>query len=112
MTTDSWPEDLIVRISAGVKRLRDGRSLQRIEDRTAELGHRVSRSTLNELENGKRKTITLADTIVLAKVFGVPLGHFIGMDDGTTATAMAAENEKLRQQLDAIRQIIDSGETS
>lgn len=37
-----------------------------MSERTAALGHRVSRSTISEIETGRRKSITLADFIILA----------------------------------------------
>lgn len=38
----------------------------RFSDRTDELGQRVSRSTISEIETGRRKSITVTDLILLA----------------------------------------------
>lgn len=64
-----WPDEITARIAAEIKRLRDevlGMSGQQLSDRTAELGHRVSRSTISEIETGRRKSITVADLTILA----------------------------------------------
>ena len=54
-------------IAAEVKRLRGKRSGQWLSDRTAELGHRLSRTTLSEMESGSRKHFTVAELVVLAR---------------------------------------------
>ena len=67
--SDVWPDEITARIAAEIKRLREkvlDVSGQWLSDRTEELGHRVSRSTISEIETGRRKSITVADLIVLA----------------------------------------------
>lgn len=67
--SDSWPDEITARIAGEIRRLREdvlGVSGQRLSDRTAELGHRVSRSTISEIETGRRKSITVADLVILA----------------------------------------------
>jgi transcriptional regulator with XRE-family HTH domain len=70
--SDSWPDEVTARIAAEIKRLRGERSGQWLSDRTAELGHRVSRSTISEIETGRRKSITVTDLILLAWALRVP----------------------------------------
>jgi hypothetical protein len=70
--SDTWPDEMTTRIAAEIKRLRGDRSGQWLSDRTAELGHRVSRSTISEIETGRRKSITVADLILLAWALRVP----------------------------------------
>ena len=67
-----WADEQAARIAATVKRLRGKRSGQWLSDRTAELGHRVSRTTISELENGKRKYVSTAEICVLAWALKVP----------------------------------------
>jgi hypothetical protein len=62
----SWGEDQAEQIAAEVKRLRGNRSGQWLSDRTGELGHRVSRTTLSEMESGRRRYFTTAELCVLA----------------------------------------------
>lgn len=62
-----WAVDHAARIAAEVKRLRGSRSGQWLSDRTAELGYRVSRTTISELENGRRRYVTTAEIAVLAE---------------------------------------------
>jgi hypothetical protein len=50
-----------------LKRLRGRRSGQWLSDRTAELGYRVPRTTVSELENGKRKYVSTAELVILAR---------------------------------------------
>jgi hypothetical protein len=71
--TDDWAQAMTNRIAAQIRELRGKRSVQWLEGRTIELGSRVSRSTISELETGQRKTITLADVIVLAAALEVPV---------------------------------------
>jgi transcriptional regulator with XRE-family HTH domain len=63
---DDWAGRLTKRIGDAIKDLRVPRSGQWLEDRTAELGHRVSRSTISEIETGRRRSITISDLVVLA----------------------------------------------
>lgn len=75
--SDSWPDEITARIATEIKRLREdvlGVSGQWLSDRTADLGHRVSRSTISEIETKRRKSITVADLIILAAALDtVPL---------------------------------------
>ncbi len=64
--SDSWPDEITARIAGAIRDLRGNRSGQWLSDRTADLGHRVSRSTISEIETGRRKSITVADLIILA----------------------------------------------
>jgi len=64
--SEDWAERLTKRIGEEIKRLRGDRSGQWLSDRTAELGHRVSRSTISEIETHRRKSITAADLVILA----------------------------------------------
>lgn len=64
--SDSWPDEITARIASEIKRLRADRSGQWLSDRTAEMGLRVSRSTISEIETGRRKSITVTDLILLA----------------------------------------------
>ncbi|CAN1549455.1 Cro/C1-type helix-turn-helix domain [Mycobacteriaceae bacterium] len=68
---DEWAQAMTNRLGAQIKELRGSRSVQWLEDRTVELGSRISRSTISELETGQRKSITLADVIVLARALDV-----------------------------------------
>jgi transcriptional regulator with XRE-family HTH domain len=79
---DDWAKQMTDRIGETIRELREPQSVQWLEDRTDELGHRVSRSTVNELENKRRKSITLADVMVLAAALEVPVGHLIYPPDG------------------------------
>ncbi len=69
--SESWAPDLARRIAAEIRRLRGDRSGQWLSDRTDELGHRVSRTTISELENGKRQTVGVDALIVLAAALEV-----------------------------------------
>jgi len=83
--TDSevgWAQKMANVIGTEIRRLRGGRTLRWLDERTVELGHRVSRSTLNDLENGNRTVVPLADAIVLAAALGVPVSHLVYPPDG------------------------------
>lgn len=53
-------------MSREVNRLRGKRSAQWLSDRTDELGYRVSRAVIADIENGRRKYVTTAEVVVLA----------------------------------------------
>lgn len=68
----SWADEQTARIAAEIKALRGKRSGKWLADRTSELGHPVSRTTISELETGKRKSVTVAELLVLAAALQVP----------------------------------------
>jgi len=72
MTQPDWPGSTSRRIASEIKRLRAGNSVQWLSDRTAELGHRVSRSTIADMEVGRRSRIEVVELIILARALGVP----------------------------------------
>ncbi|ORV63466.1 helix-turn-helix domain-containing protein [Mycobacterium fragae] len=64
-----WAEEQAARVAQEVRRLRRdrGRSAQWLADRTAELGYTVTRPVIADLENGRRKYVTTAELVVLAR---------------------------------------------
>ena len=72
MTQRSWAEDTTIRIAATVKALRGKRSAQWLADRTAELGHPISRTAISNLEVGRKRAVDVPELIVLARALGVP----------------------------------------
>jgi len=62
-----WAVDQAERVGRELKRLRGRRSGQWLSDRTADLGYRVPRTTISELENGKRKYVSTAELAILAR---------------------------------------------
>ncbi len=77
--TKKWAEDLVRRIAGEIQRLRGTdlgererkRTGQWLSDRTDELGYRVSRTTISEIENSGRKSLSVAELVVLAEAVGV-----------------------------------------
>lgn len=67
-----WEEDQARRVAQEIRRLRHPRSAQWLSDRTGELGHRISRPVISDLENGRRKYVTTAELCVLAWALKVP----------------------------------------
>lgn len=61
-----WSDDWTKEIATEIRHLRGDRSAQWLSDRTDELGHRVTRSIITDLETGRRKYISLAELTVLA----------------------------------------------
>jgi hypothetical protein len=62
-----WAADQAARIGDEIRRLRGPRSGQWLSDRTDALGYRVARTTISELENHKRKLVSTAELVVLAR---------------------------------------------
>jgi hypothetical protein len=67
-----WGEEQAHRVATEVRRLRGAQSTQGLSDRTDELGYRVSRSVIADLENGRRRYVTTAELCVLAWALRVP----------------------------------------
>ena len=68
MSPQSWDERLVWHIAFAIRRLRKEQqmSAQKLADRTTELGYTVSRTTVSDLENGRRKYITVTELLLLA----------------------------------------------
>jgi len=66
-----WSSELTTRIAAEIRRLRGDRSAQWLSDKTAELGYRVARSRISDLEVGRRTRIGLEELLLLARALGV-----------------------------------------
>jgi hypothetical protein len=62
-----WGEAQAHRVSQEVRRLRGSRSTQWLADRTKDLDYPVSRSVIADLENGRRRYVTTAELIILAR---------------------------------------------
>ena len=77
-----WAEGFASRVAREVTRLRAARSAQWLSDATAELGFRVSRSVITDIENGRRRYIAIHELIVLAEALSVsPLELLLGTDE-------------------------------
>ncbi|WP_333769318.1 helix-turn-helix domain-containing protein [Streptomyces sp. IBSBF 2435] len=74
MTQIDWQARLTGRVADTVRRLREERGMtaQEVADACAALGHRMPRSVIANLENGRRSGIDLTELLVLAKVLDVP----------------------------------------
>lgn len=73
MTADSpeppkpWDKQLAERIGINLKKAREKKgSAQWLADRTKDLKFPIGRATISELETGRRKTISVAELLVLA----------------------------------------------
>lgn len=69
-----WERKLTKSVAAQVRRYREHRGMtaQELSDRCAELGVRIPRPVLTNLETGRRESVTLAELIVLAQALSVP----------------------------------------
>lgn len=72
MTQATWAESQAAAVAAAIRTLRGKRSAQWLSDRTAELGHEVTRSVITDLENGRRKYVSTSEAVVLAAALSVP----------------------------------------
>ena len=71
------------RVAREITRLRKSRSTQWLSDRTHELGYRVSRSMITDLENGRRRYVATHELIVLARALSTsPIDLLYGSDNG------------------------------
>jgi len=73
MTNDRWGRDTTQRVADAIRGARGRRTVQWLSDRTAELGYRVSRSRISDLERGDRGGLLgVAELIALAGALDVP----------------------------------------
>lgn len=66
-----WQQDQVNRVGDALKALRGDRSAQWLSDVTDELGQRVSRSTISDIENRRRKYVAVHEISMLAAALGV-----------------------------------------
>ncbi|MCW1957617.1 MAG: helix-turn-helix domain-containing protein, partial [Mycobacterium sp.] len=74
MSTKSWDQDLVTRIAARIKDLRkdQGLSVQKLADLTEVAHHAIPRTTIADIELGRRKYVSVAELLVLAEVLNTP----------------------------------------
>lgn len=70
MTQPEWPQDQVNRVGDALKALRGDRSAQWLSDVTDELGCRVGRSTISDIENRRRKYVAVHELFLLAAALG------------------------------------------
>lgn len=68
---EDWQQDQVNRIGEAIKALRGERSTQWISDATDELGQRISRSTITDIEIGRRKYIAVHELSLISAALGV-----------------------------------------
>lgn len=66
-----WGEREAHRLAAKIQRLRGRRSAQWLSDRTHQLGYRVSRAVISDLETGRRRYLTTAELSVIAAALDI-----------------------------------------
>lgn len=73
--TQEWSQQIVDRVGREVRRIRGAArpalSAQALSDRTAELGHPISRAVISDLETGRRRGLDVADLMVLAAALRV-----------------------------------------
>ena len=62
-----WGEEQAHRVGKEVRRLRAKRTGQWLADRTKELGYTLTRAVISDLEVGRRRYVTTAELIILAR---------------------------------------------
>ena len=72
MTQSSWSTETTQRIADAIRARRGSNSAQWLSDQTAELGYRVTRSRISDLETGRRNRIDVTELMMLARALGIP----------------------------------------
>jgi len=67
-----WRNNQAVRIGVAIRALRGGRSAQWLSDATAELGERVTRAVITDIELGHRNYVAVHEISLIATALGVP----------------------------------------
>lgn len=100
----AWSEQLVTRMAATLRARRTqlGLSVQQVADRTADLGHPLNRSTLSDLENGRRKDrLMIGDALALAEVLDLPLIGILadaGTPDGHTYNRISRDRDAIHER--------------
>lgn len=68
----SWEQRLLSQVGEAIDNARHGKSDQWIADRTAVLGHPLTRTAISEYRRGVRKTMPISDWLILSAALGVP----------------------------------------
>ncbi len=61
-----WSQEAHARIAAAIKAARGKRSAQWLADRTAELGHPITRAQIANYESGRKQSLDIIELIVIA----------------------------------------------
>ena len=78
-----WSEGVAARVARVVTELRGANSAQWVSDRTHELGCRISRSVIADLENGRRRYVSVHELVMLSQALSVsPLDLLYGTNNG------------------------------
>ncbi|HNM83667.1 MAG: helix-turn-helix transcriptional regulator [Mycobacterium sp.] len=67
-----WDAETHVRVASAIKSARGNRSAQWLADTTMALGYPISRAQIANYESGRKKTLDIAELIILAAALGVP----------------------------------------
>lgn len=82
--TQQWSESIVARVGREVRRLRGkghaGLSAAALADRTASLGHPISRAVIADLEIGRKKSLDVAELLVLAYALEVSPAQLVYPD--------------------------------
>lgn len=99
---------LVRRIGRIVQRERTARSprlsAQALCDAAAELGIRVPRSTIADIENGRRRYVTVGELLAFAAVLDIPVAELVP----EVSSAGSAQLATMRWRLDAVAQALAS----
>ena len=81
-----WADTLVEVFAESVRKRRDelGLSAQKLADRTAAIGHPVSRAVISDLETKRRNRLLLPDALVIAEALNTSIATLLypGMPDG------------------------------
>lgn len=70
MTQSDWQQSQVDRIGDAIKAIRGDRSAQWLSDATNELGCRVGRSTISDIENGRRRYVGVHELLLISAALG------------------------------------------
>lgn len=71
-SVNTWEADHAATIGKKVRDLRGKHSAAWLSEETEKLGLKLTRQTITDLENGRRRYVTTAELVVLAVALGVP----------------------------------------
>lgn len=70
MTQTDWQQAQVDRVGEAIKSIRGDRSAQWLSDATDALGCRVGRSTISDIENGRRRYVAVHELLLIAAALG------------------------------------------
>lgn len=97
----SWQQEQANRVGQAIRALRGDRSVAWVSDATEELGCRVTKALITDMEIGRRKYVAVHEILLLAAALGVTPAVLLTWGDMPDAEVEVLPNRRVRAELAA-----------